>query len=219
MEQLDYYEKCLIHFRGEASEQLSLEVLNTKETDEESKRIFEDTKLLFEGFKQNEQHKAAKKLIVSNSKTNIYPFRLAIAAAALLVGLFAFLGTSKTYFPSLQVANSVLMSNEQNSKLATDLSPQEFAYQQFILGKSYYETQEFDQSILAFEKSLAQENLRNQLIEANQWYLCAAYLRSGKTDQAQKLFNELISLDNPKFEVSFLTRTKIRFQLFLKTLF
>lgn len=213
---LPYYEKCLLYFKGEATPALEKEVLEAKENDSESAQIYEETKLLFEGFRIQEKHKLAKELFQNKSQGTFTFLKLALAAMLMMTSLFAYLALSKSYFPDFKTHTSVLMSPNEVEQI---LSPQEKAYKLFIEGKGKYDTQEFEEAIQLFEESLIIPNLRNQLKEAIQWHQCVAYMRTGDYEKARSIFEELDSLQNPKFQVGFLSKTKIRFQLFLNSFF
>lgn len=217
--ELTISEKCISYLRGEASQELINEVEFEKNANPEFKRIFDETTLILEGFRIQKKYEDARSLFKHKKTLSFSVSHISLAATIFIVGIFSFLGSSKAYFPDLKTTKSVLMSVDSSTNENINLTPQAKAYALFIEGKGLYETQEFDVAIKKFNEALQVPNLRNQLQEAIKWYSCVANLRAGKIDEANSLFIELNKLPQPKYSVGFLTKAKIRFQLFWKGLF
>lgn len=213
-----YYEQCLQYFKGEASLELEKEILAAKELEAEKSQIFEETKLLYEGFRIQKVHQEAKQLFVPKNNTHLTFYKMALAASIVIVGLIGYMGMSTAYFPDFKPQTSILMSPSAQPKVG-EATNRENPYELFVRGKGRYDAQKFEEAIVIFEKSLLQPNLRNQLKEAIQWHQCVSLLRAGRVDEAGILFKELDQIENPKYEIGFLSKLKIRFQLFLKTMF
>ncbi|AWV97684.1 hypothetical protein [Arcticibacterium luteifluviistationis] len=212
-------ERFVQFHRGLLSKEEAQKLQEIIEANPKIAEVFEETGLLVSGFRSNEIYKEAKVLLSRKTRSNRILFiRMAAAAIILLVGLFSYLALSSSYFPDIFKVEDTLMGTDDNH-VETKLSPQEYAYKEFINGQSFYESQDFKMAIQSYQNALQVDNLRTQYKEAIEWHLCTAYLRHNDIEAANTLYNELIGIPNPKFEVNLISKWKIAFQIFLKKYF
>lgn len=208
-------EKCMSYLNQTADKETCKEVEQNLLDNQEWKDIMAETRMIHEGFQLQKEYEQAKKIFDKPKVKTFSMVSWGMAAGIVLIGLFGYLGLSKAYFPKLLHAPSVLMGEEE----APNPKAGEEVYSLFVKGQSLLEAQDFDKAIENFEQALTYPNLRNQLKEAIQWHLCVAYLRAGQTQKSSELYQQLKSLNDPKYELGFWSKSKIGFQLFLKQLF
>ncbi len=138
-------------------------------------------------------------------------FQMAIAALFSLVALFSYLSFSKLYFNDYLVVPSKARGYSENVYRSN--SP----FDLFQEGRNAFLSGEFNVAVMSFEKVLRSEEVfRPYFKESVQWNLCVSYLMNEEPEKALLIYRELERIENPKYEVSLLTRIKIRWQIALK---
>jgi hypothetical protein len=179
----------------------------------------EDLIMLEKVLRLNEWKKETENILKKNrNKFKIYWPILAAVASMVIVLNLSYFAFNKNYFSDLIVENEILRGSE--TTLSDNIeTPQDKAYQEFIIGKSNYHSREFEKAIASFESALKTPNLRAQFKEALLWHLCVAYLQNNQPLACESALNEIEKIKNPKYKISELDLLKLKTQLWLKKTF
>lgn len=187
---------------------------------------FEELKVMAEAIKLYEYQKEAeayfKKPVAR--KINIFMRQTLRRAAVfiLLIGgsFLVYLTFSGNYLPGINADAGVVRSTNNEYKPSPNiLSRQEVAFEKFVLGQGYFSAKDFPKAIQLFEEAIKTPDLRNQVREALEWHLCIAYLSDNQTDKADYWMNEIEKINEPKYQISWVNKLKVKWQILIKKTF
>lgn len=124
--------------------------------------------------------------------------------AAMLFLLFA-----PIQFPSSENDYSLTRGSESRSLV----KEQRVVFEQFFEGQAHIAEGQYVLAAKNFEQVLQSNNIRPYFKEAAQWHLAVAYLRSGQTAKAERIYRSLADCADCEYPISTLDRWKIWWQI------
>lgn len=187
---------------------------------------FEELKVMAEAIKLYEYQKEAeayfRKPVVRNINVFMWQTLSRAAVFILLIGgsFIAYLTFSGNYLPGINADAGVVRSTNSEFKPSPNiLSRQEVAFEKFVLGQGYFSSKDFPKAIQLFEEAIKTPDLRNQVKEALEWHLCIAYLSNNQTEKADYWMTEIEKISEPKYQISWVNKLKVKWQILIKKTF
>lgn len=137
-----------------------------------------------------------------------------------LAACLAFLYLS---FSPIELSDSILQSLTKGGTAPEPSSintTQDLAIQQFTAGQRLLSAQQPALATKRLEKALeAQQELNERFVAYAQYHLCYAYLQNGQAEKAHLLFEQATAHGIDFEAIGWFTRFKLRWQIFVATLF
>ena len=207
---------------GRLTDEQRRQVLEKMETDQkvadEIKLVRRAHQLLNEAFIEQQMRDVLRQIRAVNSPTpvfRVFPIRnwnrILAGVAAVTFMVFSYLTYSPIRLPDAD--NNVMVLRTMDTTLLT--GEQRIAFENFFEGQARIVEGDYVRAAHHFETVLNVEDLRPYFKEATEWHLEVSYLRSRQINRANQMYERVQRCKDCTYEVSWLNRLKMSWQLFI----